>query len=301
MSEANKRTHIPVLLNEVLDNFSPAPGERYIDCTAGEGGHSLAIAKLVAPDGGVLSIELDPLELEVFKEKIEDLGLEGVIEAVHGSFANIAEVAEKNDFVEPNGILFDLGFSSWQLERSDRGFTFQKNENLDMRFNPGDDARPTAAEIVNSYPKEDLEIIFTELGEESRARVAADAIVKARRKNKIMTTGDLVNVISSVIPGGGRINPATKIFQALRMEVNDELANIEKGIESAMSVVAPGGLIAVITFHSIEDRLVKQIFKKAVVDERGELVNKKVIKPEWKEVQENPRSRSAKLRIFRAM
>ncbi|MDX1608272.1 MAG: 16S rRNA (cytosine(1402)-N(4))-methyltransferase RsmH [Candidatus Spechtbacterales bacterium] len=291
--------HIPVLLKEVLDNFTPAPGQKYIDCTAGEGGHSLAIAKLVAPNGGVLSINADPQELELFRSNIEDAGLEGVIEAVHGNYTDIEEIADKYGFISPNGILFDLGFSSWQLERSGRGFTFQKQEPLDMRFNPRDENKETAAYIVNNASKDHLVWILKEYGEEGRAEKIAEAIVEARAKEKIKTTGDLVNIISQAGIGGGKISPATKTFQALRIAVNNELENIKKGLDAAIDITANKGKIAVISFHSLEDRIIKQTFKRWDKEGRGDNITKKVIQPQYSETRENPRARSAKLRIFK--
>lgn len=290
--------HIPVLLKEVLDNFTPAPGEKYVDCTAGEGGHSIAIAKLVAPGGQVLSINADPQELDLFKANIEDAGLEGVIEAAHGDYTDLESIADKYGLIPPDGILFDLGFSSWQLERSGRGFTFQKNEPLDMRFNTRDDSKATADYIVNNASHEHLVWILKEYGEEGRAEKIADAIVEARKKRKIETTGDLVNIISQAGIGGGKINPATKTFQALRIAVNDELDNIKKGLDAALNIVAVEGKIAVISFHSLEDRIIKQTFKKWDKEDRGDNLTKKVIQPAYEEKRNNPRSRSAKLRIF---
>ncbi|MEX0877729.1 MAG: 16S rRNA (cytosine(1402)-N(4))-methyltransferase RsmH [Candidatus Spechtbacterales bacterium] len=291
--------HIPVFLNEILEKFSPREGEWYIDCTTGEGGHSLAIAKLVAPHGRVLSIDADPHSLEVFKENVKREGLENVVIPRNGNFANVAEIAKGNDFVRPNGILFDLGFSSWQLEKSGGGFTFQKNEALDMRFDRKDEELQTAGDIVNHAPREYLEHIFREYGEEGRAHQIAEAIIKERRMKEIETTGDLVNVVSTVIPFRGRINPATKVFQALRIAVNRELESIEHGLEGALSIAGKGTVIAVISFHSLEDRIVKQTFKKWATEDRGENLTKKVIKPQYEEVKRNPRSRSAKLRLFK--
>lgn len=291
--------HIPVFLNEILDKFSPAPGEWYIDCTTGEGGHSLAIAKLVAPHGRVLSIDADPHSLEVFKGYVQEEGLSDIISIKNGNFADIADIAKANDFQRPDGILFDLGFSSWQLEKSGGGFTFQKNEILDMRFDRRSDSLQTAGDIVNHAPREYLEHIFREYGEETRAEQIAGAIVKERARKEIETTGDLVNIVSAVVPGRGRINPATKVFQALRIAVNRELENVEHGLEGALSIGREGTMIAVISFHSLEDRIIKQTFKKWAAEGKGENLTKKVIKPHYEEVKRNPRSRSAKLRLFK--
>lgn len=291
--------HIPVLLNEVLENFSPKEGEWYIDCTTGEGGHSLAIAKLVAPHGRVLSIDADSEEQKVFKKNVKDAGLGDIIIPVHGSYADLEDIAKENDFLRPNGILFDFGFSSWQLEESGRGFTFQKNESLDMRFNPEDETLETARDILNSAPREYIEFILSEYGEETRAAQIAEALVEARKKAEIKTTGDLVNIISATVKGGGRINPATKAFQALRIAVNKELENIKHGLEDAYAIAGESTLIATISFHSLEDRIVKQTFKKWAQEEMGQNLTKKVIKPAFEETKSNPRARSAKLRLFK--
>ena len=290
--------HIPVLLAEVLENLSPAPRQFFVDCTAGEGGHSIPMVKMVMPGGNVLSIDADPEELEVLKQNIEDAGFQSIITAVHGNFGDVKKIVSESGLGNPNGILFDLGFSSWQLERSGRGFTFQKNEPLDMRFDPNDESAATAAEIINETSQEHLAWIFANYGEEKSADKIADAIVKARKSGPIKTTGDLVNIVFSVSGGRGKIHPATKIFQALRIAVNRELENIEQGIEGARKTLHPRGKIAVISFHSLEDRLVKQIFRKWKNKNIGTLINKKVIKPSWQETKGNPRSRSAKLRVF---
>lgn len=297
MSEAN-RAHIPVLLDEVLKYLDPAPGQVFIDATAGEGGHALAIAKLVAPDGKVFAIDADPASLEVLRARVEDAGLEGLIETAHGNFREVENVARQMNIPAPNGVLFDLGLSSWQLEKSNRGFSFQKNEPLDMRFDPTDAARPSAADVVNSFSRDHLTWIFTQYGEEVRAQEAARAIVNARRDSRIETTGDLVNVLADVLPAKGKRNPATRIFQALRIAVNDEFTNIKEGLNGALAITAPGGYIAVITFHSLEDRLVKHTFKEWGAHEAGTILTKNVVKPTFQETQNNRRARSAKLRVF---
>ncbi|MEX2145210.1 MAG: 16S rRNA (cytosine(1402)-N(4))-methyltransferase RsmH [Candidatus Spechtbacterales bacterium] len=301
MATEKERVHIPVLLSEVLENLSPAPGQFFVDCTAGEGGHSIPLAKLTAPNGKVLAIDADPDELEVLKQKIDDAGLASVITAVHGSYVDIARIVAESGLGAPNGILFDLGLSSWQLERSGRGFTFQKNEPLDMRFNSLDETRPTAAEIINNSSCEHLAWIFENYGEEKNAKKISQEIVAERKNGPINTTGNLVNIIFSISGIGRKINPSTKVFQALRIAVNGELENIEQGLESARKVSAPNARIAVISFHSLEDRLVKKTFKRWNNENLGILINKKVIKPSREESRDNPRSRSAKLRIFQVI
>lgn len=286
--------HDPVLLETILYYFSPNSGDNFIDATAGEGGHTIPIAQKVMPNGRVLAIDRDFSQIESLKK----IAPKNVI-VRHGNFNQLKEIAIKNNFYAPKGILFDLGFSSWHIEQSGRGFSFQKNEPLDMRFDSTDKSIPTAQDFVNDASAEELEDILTEYGEERFANKIVKEIVRVRKKEKIKNTGDLVNIIAKVKGYSGKTNPATQTFQALRMAVNNELANIEKGINSAIDIVGQGGLIAVITFHSLEDRLVKNLFKLKEGGGIGKRVNKKVIKPNYEEIRRNPRSRSAKLRIFK--
>ncbi|MDX1535785.1 MAG: 16S rRNA (cytosine(1402)-N(4))-methyltransferase RsmH [Candidatus Spechtbacterales bacterium] len=298
--EGKQPIHIPVMLNEVLEHFAPKPGDSYIDCTAGEGGHSIAIAKMVIPEGKVLSIEADPEELQVFKSRVEDSGLQTIISTVNGNFRNVKQLAEQAGFENVDGVLFDLGFSSWQLEKSGRGFTFQKEEIMDMRFDSNDDSRPKAADILNLASKKHLEWIFSEYGEERHAKRIAKAVVERRKKNHFQTTGDFIEAVESVVKRRGKIHPATRVFQALRIAVNGEFDNIKEGLANAVNIVKSDGKIAVITFHSLEDRIVKNIFRSWVREEGlGELVNKNVIIPSEEEINKNPRARSAKLRVFK--
>lgn len=290
--------HIPVLLKEVLDSLQLKPGDYFIDCTAGEGGHTLEGAKLVGNFGRVLAIERDPHTFRGLEEKIKSEGFEERIDLVRGNFKNIEKISTDANFLGSQAILFDLGFSSQQIEESGRGFSFQRSEILDMRFNPNDSSLSTAADILNGSTKEELAYILKEFGEERRASQIAEAVISRRKKQKIETTDDLVSIIASVISGRGKIHPATKTFQALRIVVNQELENIEKGLEGALEILSPGGRISVISFHSIEDRLVKNIFRDWERAGRGLRLNKKVIKPSQEEIKDNPRSRSSKLRIF---
>lgn len=291
--------HIPVLLKEVLEHFDPRPGQYFIDTTAGEGGHAIEIAKLVAPTGQVLAIEWDSAEFKSLRENIEAANLNQYITIVNENFANLVKIFDKINFPFSHGILFDLGMSGWHIELSKRGFSFQGEEQLDMRYNPQDNTRATAADILSSWSKDDLEYIFREFAEEKNAARIALAIVRARRgKKKIKTTKDLVEIIMSVASLRGKIHPATKIFQALRIAVNGEFENIEIGLEGALKIVRGGGKIIVISFHSLEDRIVKNKFKTWENENKGVRVNKKVIMPSHEEILRNRRSRSAKLRVF---
>ena len=257
--------HVPVLLEEVIQCLDPKPGRKYIDATANGGGHTKALRDMGAE---VLSIEWDP---ELAKQ----------IGAVSDSYINIVNVAKEHGFDQCDGVLFDLGFSSWHIEESGRGFSFLRDEPLDMRYSH---SGRTAADILNNYSEEEIARIFKEYGEERFDGRIANAMVKAR---PIYTTFQLVELIKGVVPTRRvKINPATRVFQALRIEVNHELENIQKGLEGAMKVVRVGGKIAVITFHSLEDRIVKKFFHKS-----------KLIRPQWAEIKNNRRARSAKLRV----
>lgn len=275
-------SHIPVLTNEVLEHLNPKLGEKYIDATLGFGGHS----KLIAERGAmVLGIEKDK---EIF-EQIKERGMQG-LKAVHGSFADIKEMAEKNGFFKADGIIFDLGFSSWHIEKSGRGFSFQKEEPLDMRFNPNQGL--TANEIVNSWQEQSIEKILADFGQERFSKQIARAIVS---KRPIQTSLKLAQIIEQTVPFRRKIHPATKTFQALRMAVNNELEEIEKGLSGAVGTVKNGGRIAVIAFHSLEDKIVKNFFRnnKNIL----KIITKKPITPSMFEVRANPRARSAKLRV----
>jgi 16S rRNA (cytosine1402-N4)-methyltransferase len=290
--------HKSVLLEEILQNFAPKPGDNFIDATAGEGGHAIELARQVASMGKVLAVDRDPEQIQILKQNLQSQNIGNVI-AVRGNFRNLRQIVQSQNFISPKGILFDLGFSLRHILSSGRGFSFNKNELLDMRYNPQNAQTPTAKEFVNSASCEQLEKILKEYGEEEKAKQIAREIIKARKKSPIETTGDLVNIITQAIPGRSKIHPATKTFQALRIAVNNELENITKALPDALEIISSGGKIAVISFHSLEDALVKNLFKKWAEENMGENLTKKVIKPAWQEIQRNPQARSAKLRIFR--
>lgn len=291
--------HTPVLLEEVLRWLDPQPGQKFIDATADGGGHTLAIAERVGMDGKVLAIEWDSKLFQNLESRIKNLGLESRIIVVNDSYVNISRLAADKNFLEADGVLFDLGLSSWHLEESGRGFTFRQEEPLDMRFNP--DSPWSAKEIVNVWPAEKLEKLISEYGEERFARSIARSIAQARRQSEVTTTKQLAEIISGAVPGWyrrGRRHPATKTFQALRMEVNQEAANIEEGLAGALAVLKSGGKLAVISFHGVEHRIVKRNFRQWEKEKRGEVLTK-AVKPSREEVKNNPRSRSAQLRVFR--
>ena len=295
--------HQPVLKNEVLEYLKPTPGENFIDCTFGFGGHSFAILEKIKPDGKVLGIEADEKEIEI----LEKGGLNERLVLVRGNFSDLRKIAQENNFSPVNGILFDLGFSSWQIEASGRGFSFQKDEPLDMRLDTR--ALMTAKQIVNSWPKEKLAEIFRENGEERYALRIADLIYQSRRRKEIETTSQLVEIIRKAVPfayqrrkiprsgkpQGGK-HFATKTFQALRIAVNDELGNLEKALPQALELLEKGGRLAVISFQSLEDRLAKNFLREEKRKNTLKILTPKPVRPSLEEIRENPRSRSAKRR-----
>lgn len=278
--------HIPVLANEVMDGLALKPGARVLDGTVGLGGHARLILEATAPDGELVALDRDHRNLATARENLAAFHYR--VTFIHDSFGNIAE----HPVGMFDGALLDLGFSSVHVDDARRGFSFMHDGPLDMRYDVKQEL--TAADIVNSWSRDDLATIFRRYGEEPRAPIVAKAIFEARRANRISTTGELATIISSVIPRTGKTHPATRVFQALRIVVNDELGEVEKGLAGIASVLNSGGRFAIITFHSLEDRLVKVWCK-----ERSDLkpITKKPIVASREEQRTNPRSRSAKLRI----
>lgn len=265
--------HTPVLKKEVLEILDPQSNDNFIDATIGFGGHSKDILEKIKPKGKVLGIEWN-------KETFEKIEKRDRLILVNDSYINLEKIVKENNFFPVGGILFDLGISSWTLEMG-RGFSFKKDEPLDMRFNL--DNELTAEKIVNNYSEQELTNILKEYGEERLARVIAKRIVKER---PIKTTFELLKLIP-------RKTKPQRTFQALRIAVNDELNNIQKGLEQAFKVLDKKGRLGVISFHSLEDRIVKQFFK----NNKGlEIINKKPIIPSTREMEDNYRSHSAKFR-----
>ena len=289
-------THIPVLQKEVLEYFDQKPNENFIDCTIGEGGHTLAILEKNGPKGKVLGIEWDP---ELYKKLLRsDLDrLKARLILVNDNFANLEEIAKSQKFRSVSGILFDLGMSSWHLEESGRGFSFQKKEPLDMRYNPQNPL--TAEKIVNYWSALEIEKILEIHGEERFSKQIAKYIISFREVKPIKTTSQLVEIIKKATPDWyhrRKIHPATKTFQALRIAVNDELNNLEKALPKALNILKPGGRIVAISFQSLEDRIIKNFLKEKAKENILKILTKKPIKPSLEEIKINPRSRSAKLR-----
>ena len=292
--------HIPVLLEEVLEVFDPKPGQIYIDATVDGGGHAVAIARRVAPEGKVIGIDWDC-------DLIKELGIRNKerkaknIELICDNYVNIRKIAEDQGVKRVDGILFDLGFSSYHVEASGRGFSFLKNEPLDMRYNPEVNDL-TAEYIVNQWPQPELEEILKRYGEERFARRIAAGIARARTEKRITRVAQLGEIIVNSVPGAyrrGRLHPATRTFQALRIAVNRELENIGEGLANSWKSLGAGGVVAAISFHSLEDRLVKQFFHSRVKAGEAALLTPRPLGPSREEQNQNPRARSAKLRAIR--
>lgn len=289
--------HKTVLLNEVVEYLKIGPGMRIVDATLNGGGHTIEILEKY-PDAKVLGIEWDPDIFREFQEKTKDKDFSERLIIVNDSYVDLKKIVEENNF-QPDGIVFDLGLSSWHYEHSGRGFTFQKDEPLDMRFNPETTAK-TAADIINTATQSELEEILNLYGEEQFAGSIAEAIVKQRAVKPIINTNELVEMVKGSVPGWYRrkkIHPATKTFQALRIAVNGELENVEKGVLAAIDVLKSGGRLVVISFQGLEDKIVREIFKQKAKAGIINWVVKGTIKPKWEEVKTNPRARSAKMKI----
>lgn len=288
--------HTPVLLKEVLEIFNPRPGERYIDATINGGGHAGEILNRIGEHGMLFGIDRDT-EL-IYRLKNKFAARENLI-AICDSYANVDNLDITYGFGAINGILFDLGFSSYHLDASGRGFSFLRDEPLDMRYNPEKTAL-TARTIINSWSKQELTRIGKEYGQERFAGKIAETIVRCRVHAPISSTYELARIIQKAIPSGavGRVHPATKTFQALRIAVNDELGELKTGLEKGIDLLVSNGKMIVISFHSLEDAMVKQVFR--LTEKKGivRLTTKKPIYPQLEEVQKNPRARSAKLRAL---
>ncbi|MBI2019895.1 16S rRNA (cytosine(1402)-N(4))-methyltransferase RsmH [Candidatus Daviesbacteria bacterium] len=293
-----KTYHRPVLLGEVLEVLEVKAGEWYLDCTLGDGGHSLEILK---KGGNVLGLDVDPEAIERTKGRLEGFGESGRFKAIQGNFRDIKNLVLQMDLADQKfaGILFDLGVSSLQLENPERGFSFGKVGPLDMRMDPT--LAVTALDLVNGLNKGELYELFTKLGEEKYSRRLAEALVSAREVGPIQTTRQLAELAEKTLGRREKIHPATRIFQALRIAVNDELNALKEGLDQVMTLMEENGQILVISFHSLEDRIVKNTFNNWEEEGLGKVVTKKPITPSNLELRENPRSRSAKMRVFRML
>jgi len=295
--------HIPVLQKEVIKYLDPKTNENFIDCTIGGGGHALAILEKIQPNGKVLGVDWD-------EEIIRRLKIKNNLILVCDNFANLKKFIKKYNFENISGVLFDLGYCSWHLEESGRGFSFLRNEPLDMRYNIKSKIL-TAEKIVNEWSEDALERILKEYGEERYAGRIARKIIEARKLRPIKTTFQLVELIKRAMPGRYHYrkisrrkargflrdrHPATRTFQALRIAVNDELNNFKKALPQALEALESDGKLVIISFHSLEDRIAKNFFKDRAEKGLVKILTKKPIKPSTEEIKINPRSRSAKLR-----
>ena len=297
--------HQPVLYHEIIHALRPINKGFYVDGTLGAGGHARGILEACAPDGRLLGLDVDPQALALARETLAPYGERARL--MQASYDSLTERLSEIRWDSVDGILLDLGLSSMQLDTPERGFSFQQDAPLDMRFDP--DSPTTAADLVNNLPQDELADLIYRYGEERASRRIAHAILKAR---PLQTTRQLATVIEAVIPRKGHIHPATQTFQALRIAVNQELERVENVLPQAVAALKSGGRLAIISFHSLEDRIVKEYFrseskdlvnppyeriyeteKKATLKE----INRKVITPGEAEIAANPRARSAKLRI----
>ena len=284
-------THTPVLLEEVMHFLNPKAGSRFIDATLGAGGHTRALLERTAPDGQVLALDQDESSLEKAREALQSFGSRLVL--VHSNFKDIATIAADAGFLGTDGILADIGISSMMVDDASRGFSFMREGPLDMRMDRTQAL--TAADIVNAWGEKEIADILYNYGEERRSRAIARSIVRAR---PLTLTTDLARAVERVMGGArhGRIHPATRTFQALRICVNDELKSLETFLDASMTVIRSGGRLVVITFHSLEDRIVKNKFRAST--DVGRVLTKKIVTAGDEEVRANPRARSAKLRAW---
>jgi len=296
--------HIPVLRQEALDILAPQANQNFIDGTGGAAGHTLALLARNAPAGKVLFLDWDSETIARAKEIIaaRDVKLLERVIFINDSYANIAVAVSREKFTPVQGILLDLGLSSDQLETSGRGFSFQKDEPLDMRYSL--DQELTAREIINHWGEQEIARVLKDYGEESFARKIAEEIIKSRKVKSILNTAELVRVIAQAIPPKfqhGRIHFATRTFQALRLAVNDELGNLQRFLPQATAILTGGGRLAIISFHSLEDRIVKNFFREQAKKGTAAILTKKPIIAGEAELEQNPRSRSAKLRAIKKL
>lgn len=282
--------HKSVLLQEILEGLTVQPGERYIDCTLGGGGHTKAILE---KGGIVLGIDRDSDAISYVREHVSDTNLF----VTQGNFADLTQIAQTFKFDHVAGILLDLGISSHQVDIGERGFSFHQDAPLDMRMDTA--LAVSAKDLINGLHKGELIELFTKYGEEYLAKRIADEIVTARSKKPIETTLELAHIVTRCYPKGDhKTHPATKVFQALRIAVNDELYALESVLPQAVALLKPHGRLAVISFHSLEDRIIKRTFGEFEQKGLGTILTKKPIEPTRAEQEENRRSRSSKLRIF---
>lgn len=285
--------HVPVLREEALALLQPRPGGRYLDATVGLGGHAEVILRASAPSGMLLGVDRDGEALALARQRLAPFGPR--VSLIPGRYEELADLPGIGEAYD--GILFDLGASSLQLDSAERGFSFGREGSLDMRMDQS--TGQTAADLVNRLSERDLADLIFRWGEERRSRRIARAIVTARQQAPIRTTTELASIVAGAIPRRAwprHIHPATRTFQALRIAVNDELTGLGPALEAAVGLVRPGGRVAAISFHSLEDRIVKQTWRRLESSRQARVLTKHPITPGEAEVAGNPRARSAKLR-----
>lgn len=287
-------SHLPVMPEETLFWLAPAAGETFVDCTLGLAGHSRLIAPLLGAEGRLIGLDRDAAALEIARRNLADAPCP--VTLLHTPFSEISPALAGIGVKRVDRILLDIGVSSMQFDDPERGFSFRFDSALDMRMDTR--APRTAADIVNTCPETELADIFYRYGEERHSRPIAKRLVEIRARQPFRTTGELAAAVESVLPRHGKIHPATKVFQALRIAVNDELGELERVLPAAFSLLRPGGRLALITFHSLEDRLAKNYFHGLADQKIAVLPHRKVIMPKYAETRVNRRARSAKLRIL---
>ncbi|MBR4682496.1 MAG: 16S rRNA (cytosine(1402)-N(4))-methyltransferase RsmH [Elusimicrobiaceae bacterium] len=285
-------THIPIMVEKIADFLLRDPDGIYIDGTLGLGGHTHYFLSRLSPQARVFGFDKDEEALRLAQERIADNRLV----AFHASYTQAPKIIRQAGLPGVNGILLDLGLSSYQLDNPARGFSIMHNGPLDMRF---DLSSPlSAADIVNTWPLQELERILKDFGEERQANKIALAIMRARKEAPLQTTEDLKKVVEQVLPRHGKNHPATQTFQALRIACNAELETVQKALQLLPELLLPGGRAAILTFHSLEDRLVKNCFKQLAEQEAWQLITKHPLAPDYQEIRQNRRARSAKLRVI---
>jgi 16S rRNA (cytosine1402-N4)-methyltransferase len=307
--------HKPVLLDECIEGLNIDPKGTYLDGTLGGAGHSSEILRRLEKGGMLVGVDQDAFALETSQKRLLGLQSEAELLFYNNNFEDIKSICEQNNIEKLDGILLDLGVSSYQLDNPERGFSYMKDASLDMRMN--ENASLTASEVINTYSDSELKNVLWKYGEEKYARRIVDAIVRKREDKKIETTLELVDIIKSAIPGKAKRegqHPAKRTFQAVRIEVNNELGVIPKVINDGIELLNEGGRLCIITFHSLEDRIVKQEFVKLATactcprefpvcmcngKAKGKIITRKPIIPTDGEIEENPRARSAKLRVLK--
>jgi 16S rRNA (cytosine1402-N4)-methyltransferase len=291
--------HIPVLLKEVIEKLNPQEGEFFVDGTLDGGGYAKSIIERISKGGVFLGIDWDEKLLSLVKNELEKYGEERQVEVFieNDNYLNILSILKKHHLGKADGFVLDLGFSSWHIEESGKGFSFNKEEPLILTYSRSN--KLTAYEVVNFFPEKRLAEIIFNYGEEKKAKLIAKEIVRRRKIKKIETSKELGKIIEGVMKKRGKIHPATKTFQALRIYINEELENLRGVLEKIPLFMKKGGRIVVVSFHSLEDRIVKEAFKNLVKEGKAIYLNKKPICPSYQEIKNNPKSRSAKLRAIK--